>query len=46
MRKRILVGSIIAIAIIVLASFSSVVGKVSSDGKLVELEVEFCGLGF
>jgi len=39
------VGSIIAVAIIVLSSFSSVVGKVSSDDDLVEIDVEFCGLG-
>jgi len=45
MKKKILIGSIIAVAIIVLASFSSVVGKVSSDDELVELDVEFCGLG-
>jgi len=30
MKKKILIGSIIAVAIIVLASFSSVVGKVST----------------
>lgn len=45
MKKRIFIGSIIAIAIIVLSSFSSVVGKVSSDNELVEFDVEFCGLG-
>jgi len=45
MRKKILIGSIIAITLIVLSSFSSVVGKVASDNELVEIEVEFCGLG-
>lgn len=45
MKKKILLGSIIAITIIVLASFSSVVGKVASDEELVELDVELCGLG-
>ena len=45
MKKKILIGSIIAVAVIVLSSFTSVVGKVSSDNDLVELEVEFCGLG-
>jgi len=45
MSKKILIGSIIAIAIIVLSSFSSVVGKVSTDNDFVELDVEFCGLG-
>ena len=45
MNKKILIGSIIAVAIIILASFSSVVGKVSSDEEIVEFDVEFCGLG-
>ena len=45
MKKKILIGSIIAVAIIVLSSFSSVVGKVSSDDDRVEFDVEFCGLG-
>ncbi|MCK4347951.1 MAG: hypothetical protein KAW47_04975 [Thermoplasmatales archaeon] len=45
MRKKILICSIIAVAVIVLSSFSSVVGKVSSDEELVEFDVEFCGLG-
>jgi len=45
MNKKILIGSIIAVAIIVLSSFSSVVGKVSLDEELVELDVEFSGLG-
>ena len=45
MNKKILIGSIIAVAIIILSSFSSVVGKVSSDNELVEFDVEFCGLG-
>ena len=45
MGKRILIGSIIAVVIILLSSFSSVVGKVSSDDDLVEFDVEFCGLG-
>ena len=45
MKKKILIGSIIAVALIVLSSFSSVVGKVTSDDELVEFEVEFCGLG-
>ena len=45
MNKKILLGSIIAVAIIVLSSFSSAVGKVSSDDELVEFDVEFCGLG-
>jgi len=45
MKKKILIGSIIAVAIIILSSFSSVVGKVSSDNELVEFDVEFCGLG-
>ena len=45
MKKKILIGSIIAIALIVLSSFSSVVGKVSLDEKLVEFDVEFSGLG-
>jgi len=44
MRKKILICSIIAVAVIVLSSFSSVVGKVSSDEELVEFDVEFCGL--
>ncbi len=45
MNKKILIGSIIAVAIIVLSSFSSVVAKVSVDNdELVELDVEFCGL--
>jgi len=39
MGKRILIGSIIAIAIIVLSSFSSVVGKVSSDEELVDVTI-------
>ena len=45
MKKKILIGSIIAVVIILLSSFSSVVGKVSSDDELVEFDVEFCGLG-
>ena len=45
MNKKILIGSIIAVTIILLSSFSSVVGKISSDEELVELDVEFCGLG-
>jgi len=45
MKKKILIGSIIAVVIILLSSFSSVVGKVSSDEELVEFDVEFCGLG-
>ena len=45
MKKKILIGSIIAVAIIVLASFSSAVSKVASNEELVELDVEFCGLG-
>ena len=45
MKKKILIGSIIAVAVIVLSSFSSVVGKVSSDEELVEFDVEFSGLG-
>jgi len=45
MKKKILIGSIIAVAIILLSSFSSVVGKVSTDNELVEFDVEFCGLG-
>jgi len=45
MKKKILIGSIIAVAIIVLSSFSSVVAKVSTENELVEFEVEFCGLG-
>ena len=45
MNKKILIGSIIAFTIIILASFSSVVGKVSLDNDLVELDVDFCGLG-
>ena len=44
MKKKILVGSIIAVVIILLSSFSSVVSKVSSDEELVELTVEFCGI--
>ena len=40
MKKKILIGSIIAVVIIVLASFSSVVGKVSSDEEPVELDVK------
>ena len=43
MIKKILVGSIIAVAIIILASFSSVVGKVSSDDELVEFDIEYVG---
>ena len=45
MKQKILIGSIIAVAIILLSSFSSVVGKVSTDNELVEFEVEFSGLG-
>lgn len=45
MNKKILIGSIIAVAILVLASFSSAVSKVASDDEFVELDVEFCGLG-
>ena len=45
MKKKILIGSIIAVVIIVLASFSSVVAKVSTEDELVEFNVEFCGLG-
>ena len=45
MKKKILIGSIIAVAIIILSSFSSVVGKASIDNELVELDVELCGLG-
>jgi len=44
MKKKILIGSIV-VALIVLSSFSSVVGKVSSDEELVEFNVEFSGLG-
>ena len=35
MNKKILIGSIIAVAIIVLSSFSSVVGKVSIDEEFI-----------
>ena len=45
MNKKILFGSIIAIVLIVLSSFSSVIGKVSSDDELVDFDVEFSGLG-
>ena len=45
MKKKILIGSTIAVAIILLSSFSSVVGKVSTDNELVEFDVEFSGLG-
>ena len=44
MKKKIFIGSIVAI-IIVLSTFSSVVGKVASEDELVEFDVEFCGLG-
>lgn len=43
--KKIIIGSIIAVVILILVSFSSVVGKVSLDNEFVELEVEFSGLG-
>jgi len=39
MKKKILIGSIIAVVIILLSSFSSVVGKVSSDDELVEFVI-------
>ena len=39
MKNKILVGSIIAVAIIALSSFSSVVSKVASDEKVVGLNV-------
>jgi len=45
MDKRILLGSIIAVVILVLVSFSSVVAKVSTEDELVEFDVEFSGLG-
>ena len=45
MKKKILIGSILAVVLLTLVSFSSVVGKVSSDEELVEFDVEFCGLG-
>jgi len=45
MKNKILIGSILAVVIIVLSSFSSVVGKLASDNELVEFDVEFCGLG-
>jgi len=45
MNNKILIGSIIAVVIIVLSSFSSVVGKVSLDEELVEFDVELSGLG-
>lgn len=44
-RKKILIGSIIAVALIVLSSFTSVVAKVSTEDELVEFDVELCGLG-
>ena len=44
MKKKILIGGIIAVAIIVLSSFSSTVAKVSTE-EFVELDVEFSGLG-
>jgi len=49
MKKKILIGSILAVVIIVFASFTSVVGKVSTDDEtddeFVEFDVEFVGLG-
>jgi len=45
MNKKILIGSILAVVLLTLVSFSSVVGKVSSDEELVEFDVEFSGLG-
>ena len=45
MKNKILIGSIIAVALLTLVSFSSVVGKISTDGELVEFDVEFSGLG-
>jgi len=45
MNKKILIGSIFAVALLVLVSFSSVVGKTSVDTEPVEFEVEYCGLG-
>ena len=45
MKKKILIGSIIAVVILVLVSFTSVVGKVSLNEELVEFDVGFCGLG-
>ena len=45
MNKKILIGSIIAVVILVLVSFSNVVAKVLSDDELVEFDVEFSGLG-
>jgi len=45
MKKKILIGSIIAVALLTLVSFSSVVGKVSLNEELVDYNVEFSGLG-
>jgi len=45
MKKKILIGSIIAVVILVLVSFTSVVSKVASDDEFVGFEIEFCGLG-
>ncbi len=45
MNKKMLIGSLLAVVLLVLVSFSSAVGKVSSDNELVEFDVELCGLG-
>lgn len=45
MKKKILVGSIIAVVVILITPLSSVVAKSSVDNNLVEIDVEFCGLG-
>jgi len=45
MNKKILIGSILAVAIILLSSFSSTVAKTSVETDMVEFDIEFCGLG-
>ena len=45
MKKKIIIGSIIAVVLLTLVSFTSVVGKVSLNEELIEFDVEFCGLG-
>ena len=44
MKTKLVVGSIIAVVLLTLVSFSSVVSKVSLNEELAELDVEFCGL--
>ena len=44
MKRKILIGSIIAVALLVLVSFSSTVAKISVDNELVEVTTEFCGI--